>query len=146
MPTDWVSRVCAEALSWQGTPYVPKGRVKGVGVDCGALLYEVYNPVFGPFANFPTDYSADWAMHSDVERYLDFILPYVKRVPTIRPGCFTMLHVAKAYSHAAIMLENGNYIHAWGRLRSGCVMQNHPRIMNYLAKQSGKVAQHFEPR
>lgn len=32
----------AEAITWLGTPYHHQGRVKGVGVDCGTLLCEVY--------------------------------------------------------------------------------------------------------
>ena len=31
-----------EALTWLGTPYHHQGRVKGVGVDCGTLICEVY--------------------------------------------------------------------------------------------------------
>ncbi|WP_436904878.1 hypothetical protein [Acinetobacter johnsonii] len=33
-----------EALTWLGTPYHHQGRVKDVGVDCGTLLCEVYEP------------------------------------------------------------------------------------------------------
>lgn len=36
------SNTVAEALTWLGTPYHQQGRVKGVGVDCGTLLCEVY--------------------------------------------------------------------------------------------------------
>ena len=31
-----------EALTWLGTSYHHQGRVKGMGVDCGALVCEVY--------------------------------------------------------------------------------------------------------
>lgn len=34
-----------EALTWLGTPYHHQGRVKGVGVDCGTLICEVYEKV-----------------------------------------------------------------------------------------------------
>ena len=31
-----------EALTWDGTPYVRNGRIKGVGCDCGSFLAELY--------------------------------------------------------------------------------------------------------
>ncbi len=34
-----------EALTWLGTPYHHQGRIKGVGVDCGTLICEVYEKV-----------------------------------------------------------------------------------------------------
>lgn len=143
----WRAPLIAEAKTWEGTPYSPKGRVKGVGVDCGGLLYEVYNPVFGPFASFPEDYAADWALHTTQERYLDFIMPHVKQVPAVLPGGFSVYHMGNVYAHAAIMLDNGNYLHAWGRRRQGRVTQSPVRTMNYFAKQFGNgfVIKHFDP-
>ena len=34
--------VVAEALTWLGTPYHHRARVKGAGVDCGQLLAAVF--------------------------------------------------------------------------------------------------------
>lgn len=34
-----------EALTWLGTPCHHQGRIKGVGVDCGTLICEVYEKV-----------------------------------------------------------------------------------------------------
>lgn len=139
----WREQVIAEARSWIGTPYVPKARVKGVGVDCGGLLYEVYNPIFGPFANFPQDYTADWAMHSDRERYLDFIMPYVEEVRAPQPGDFSLYHLGLAYSHAAILMDDGRYVHAWGRTRDGAVTQTYARVMIAMDKKNQFKAKHF---
>lgn len=145
---NWRAIVCATAREWKGTRYVPKARVKGVGVDCGGLLYEVYNPIFGPFAAFPTDYPPDWALHNDEERYLDFVLPHVYEVPQVQVGGFSLFHLGLTYAHAAIMLDNGNYIHAWGRLREGSVIETPQRVMRAFARQNGGgfSVKHFDPK
>lgn len=149
----WQEHVCREAKTWEGTPYVPKARVKGVGADCGGFLYEVYNnPVVlggATLPPFPQDYAADWALHdANGEKYLDFIMPFVKQVPCVRPGGFTLFHLGLRYAHAAIMLDDGYYIHAWGRLREGRVTKTAPRVMQHMATKQGKgfPAKHFEPK
>lgn len=147
MTAEQTAEICASVKTWIGTPYVPKARVKGVGVDCGGLLYEVYNPMFGPFAPFPIDYPADWGLHQNNERYLDFIMPYVVEIRKPVVGGFSMFHLGMVYAHAAIFADTGNYIHAWGRLRDGSVTQTAPRILNYMAKQNGNFpVRHFEPK
>lgn len=137
----WREDVAAEAKTWIGTPYVPKGRVKHVGVDCGGLLYEVYNPHFGPFAPFPTDYSPDWCVHQNNELYLKFIDPYVHEVSEVRLGGFSLYHMGLNYAHAAIYIGNGKYVHSWGRQRAGGVTTSTSRILHALGK--GKV-KHFD--
>lgn len=147
IPANWQELVIAEARTWQNTPYVPKGRVKGVGVDCGGLLYQVYNPIFGPFAPYPSDYSPDWSAHEVNERYLSFILPISEEVKEVQPGGFSLFHVGLNYSHAAIYLGENKYIHAWGRQREGRVTITPVRVMFYLAKQDQEhPVRHFTPR
>jgi cell wall-associated NlpC family hydrolase len=144
----WQETVCAAAREWEGTPYVPKGRVKGVGVDCGGFLYEVYNPICGPFLSMPDDYSADWSVHAENERYINFIREYVNEIEEPEVGGFSLYHMGLNYAHAAILLENGRYIHAWGRLRSGRVTQTPIRVMNGMAKLMGNgfPVKHFTPK
>lgn len=142
---DWAKRVTDEAVSWEGTPYVPHGHVKGVGVDCGWHVWSSYDPVFGPLPLPPAQYAVDWALHNDEQKYLDFIMPFVREVKQPVVGGFSLYHVGRAYSHAAIFLPNGKYVHAWGRLRAGRVMQTAPRLMEYLSTKSGKPTKHFEP-
>lgn len=146
MSDEWRAQVCAEARTWLNTPYVPKGRVKGVGTDCGGILYQLYNPIFGPFAAFPQDYSADWAAHGhDGERYLDFIKPYVHEVREVLPGGFSLFHLGLRYAHAAIYLGDGKYIHAWGRLRNGGVTITPRRVLEHMAGTQPHPTKHFDP-
>lgn len=141
---DWnVKEFCDEARTWESTPYVPGARVKGVGTDCGGILYELYNPYFGPFPPFPNA-PPDWALHNEDERYLDFIMPYVVETKTVQPGGFSLFHMGLVYAHAAIFLDDGYYIHAWGRLREGRVTKTKPRVMKALAKDF--PIKHFYPK
>ena len=140
---EWRDRAVVEALTWLGTPYVPRARVKGVGCDCGGILYEIYNPYFGPFAPFPTDYPVDWACHSEEQRYLNFIMPYVHEVEMSGKGGFALFHLQKAYAHAAINLGDGRFLHAWGRTGAGQVTITPYRVLKALSKTH--PPKHFEP-
>lgn len=144
---EWREWVIREASSWEGTPYVPHGRVKGVGVDCGGVVYQSYTPLFGPFPPFPTGYAPDWALHTTKELYLDFIAPFTKEVPFPERGGITIYHYGLVYSHAAIYADNDEYIHAWGRLREGTVVRTKSRTMNKFSQLycNGFQPRHFIP-
>ncbi len=140
---DWRQWIIDEARTWKGTPYQHKGRVKGVGADCGGMIYQTYTPLLGPFAPFPKDYAQDWAVHKENEIYLDFIMPYVVEVSKAIPGGLAMFKVGKNYSHAAICTEKKTFIHAWGRTQHGTVTEsrlqffrignsNKPRLVKYF--------------
>jgi NlpC/P60 family putative phage cell wall peptidase len=121
---EWRQYIIDEARTWKGTPYQHKGRVKGIGCDCGGIIYQVYTPLLGPFAPFPKTYAQDWAMHAENEMYLEFIMPYVKQVPKPVPGGLALFKVGRNFSHAAICTEKGTFIHAWGRTQHGSVMES----------------------
>lgn len=143
--TGWQERVIAIVKTWEGTPYVPGAKIKGVGVDCGGIIYESYQE-FGPFPPFPS-YAPDWALHKDDEQYLDFIMPFVLPVTEPSPGDISLFHLGQAYAHAAVLLDNGRYMHAWGRLREGCVIQTPARSMRAFARKNGSFAvKHFTPK
>jgi cell wall-associated NlpC family hydrolase len=139
----WRDLVIADALTWKFTPYQHKGRRKGVGVDCGGLLYEVYNPLLGPFAPFPDSYAPDWGAHKeDNEIYLDFIMPYVVEVNGPQRGGFSLFHYGRNYSHAAIWTGK-NYIHAFGRSNVGYVKESPP---SFFTNKGGtmRAVKHFD--
>ena len=122
---EWRQYIIDEARTWRGTPYQHKGRVKGVGCDCGGIIYQIYTPLLGPFAPFPKDYAQDWAMHNEDTRYLDFIMPHVIQIPKAVPGGLALFKVGRSFSHAAICTEKKTFIHAWGRTQHGSVMESY---------------------
>lgn len=138
--------VCEEALSWYGTPYIHKARVKGVGCDCGGFVYQVMNKFYGPLPPFPDDYAPDWALHGEQELYLDFVKPFTREVAKPVPGGITLFHIGKRYAHAAIYLGDGKYIHSWGRQGTCGVTITPERVMRQLVNDhsNGFKAKHFE--
>jgi hypothetical protein len=117
----WRNRLVAEALEWKFTPYQHMGRKKGVGVDCGGILYEVFNPWLGPFAPYPETYAPDWALHKENEIYLDFLKPYVVQVPRPVLAGISVFQFGRNFSHAAIIVGQDKYLHAYGRNTAGLV-------------------------
>lgn len=123
MREDWRAYVEVEARTWLGTPYMHKGRVKGVGVDCGGLVYEIFNS-FLPLPAFPQNYEPDWAVHRENELYMDFIMPFVVEVPKPVAGGIILVKYGKNMSHAAICTSRNTFIHAWGRNQVGHVVES----------------------
>ena len=121
---EWRTYIIDEARKWKGTPYQHKGRKFKVGVDCGGLVYEVFNPLLGPFKPFPKDYPPDWCLHRENEMYLGFIEPYVEEVMFPKPGGLAMFQIGRNFGHAAIITEKKRFIHAWGRNQAGTVTES----------------------
>jgi cell wall-associated NlpC family hydrolase len=105
--------IVAEAKSWLDTPYHHRARLKGVGVDCAQLPAAVYEAV-GLIPNLQPEYSPQWMMHRDEERYLEWVRPYVREITRkkLLPGDFVMWRFGRAYSHSAIVIDPPVVIHA----------------------------------
>lgn len=123
MPSDWRELIVAEALTWRNTPYHHKGRKKGVGVDCGGLIYECYKKVLGiPVEPFPTNYPEDWAMHKGGnELYLDFIAPYIRPTDDLKKADLVVYKFGRNFAHGTIYIGGGKVIHSFGRTGDGYV-------------------------
>lgn len=104
--------VVAEALSWEGTPYHPHGRVKGVGCDCAMFPAEVYAAVGLILAIPPQDYPVDWHMHRDQERFLGVVLAHARASTDVNPGDLVLYRWGRTFAHAAIIIAWPTIIHA----------------------------------
>ena len=113
----------AEARSWLGTPYHHKARVKGVGVDCGGLLYEVYSTRFS-LEPYPGWYAMDWALHRSDELYLDFLRRYICETHDPAPADIVVFRIGRTFSHGGILTERSTVVHAWGAQQRGLVMES----------------------
>ncbi len=121
MDTQAVRRILDEALTWKNTPYHHKGRVKGVGVDCGGFIYEVFNKWL-PLPAFPRNYPEDWSLHKEGnELYLDFIMPFVREIRDPKPADLLLFQYGRNFGHAALYMGGNRYIHAWGKTGVGSV-------------------------
>lgn len=140
---EWRDALVRDAREWIGTPYHHKAKLKGIGCDCGGFLYSVYEPYFGPFPPFPTDYPPDWASHRDMERYLQFIMPLTTEVSSPDRGDFVLVKMGRAFSHAAIYMGNDTYIHSYGNRNLGGVIET--SFHQLLRGNLGRAVKFFAP-
>lgn len=109
------ARVVAEALSWLGTPYHHRARLKGVGVDCAQLPLAVYAAA-GLIEDFDTgDYPFDWHQHRSEERFAGVVLTVARELDGIdqaRDGDLILWRYGRAYSHGTLMVDHRRAIHA----------------------------------
>lgn len=111
-----------EALTWLGTPYHHQGRVKGVGVDCGTLICEVYEKVgLMPHLD-PRPYPQDWHLHQLGERYLEHVKRVCFEVENPQPGDIVLYKIGLCVSHAGIVVDWPMIIHSY--LKSGVILQD----------------------
>src|SRR5208283_4197991 len=90
--------VVAEAMTWLGTPFHHHQAVKGAGVDCALFLYSVYRGV-GLIPEIKIeDYSPQWHLHKDEERYMNWVLQFAARVEnaTFKPGDGALFRFGRA--------------------------------------------------
>ena len=109
--------VIAEAVSFVGTPYHHQGRIKGVGVDCGYLLAEVYAKACGMGRMEFGFYPEDWMMHSAAERYMTEVQARCVEVEQPEPGDIALFQWGRAFSHGAIVIEWPKVVHAIGNTK-----------------------------
>lgn len=106
-------RVVAVAKSWLKTPYHHFARKKGVGVDCGLLLAEVYEEAgICGHINIPY-YPEDWYLHHSEEVYLNIVESYAREVKEPLPGDIALYTWGKCVSHGAIIERWPTVIHAF---------------------------------
>lgn len=102
--------VTAEALSWAAakTPYRGHSCIKGVGVDCGQLIYGVFYACgLIPQLSLPTDYSLQVAQHRCSKEYMAIVDEYFSLIPESEaaPGDIVCYQLGRAMAHSAIIID-----------------------------------------
>ena len=105
--------VVREALRWEGTPYHHRARLRGVGVDCAMLPAAVYEAV-GLIPHVEPDYSPQWMLHRDEERFLSWVTRFAREIPkaAVGPGDLAIWKFGRCYAHAAIVINLPEVLHA----------------------------------
>lgn len=109
-----------EALTWLETPYHHQGRIKGVGVDCGTLICEVFEKVGLMDHLDPRPYPQDWHLHQLGERYLEHVKSVCFEVDEPQPGDVVLYKIGLCVSHGGIVIDWPLIIHSY--LKSGVVL------------------------
>lgn len=113
MKEELQNAVIAEAMTWLGTPWHHRARVKGAGVDCAQFLIAVYSAA-GLIPEFDSgDYPKDWHLHQDEPRFKNWLLQFADPVATPEPGDVAMFRFGRHESHASIVIDFPKVIHAW---------------------------------
>lgn len=136
--------VVAEAKTWIGTPYHSCARIKGVGVDCGQLPLAVYHAA-GRIREVPVDqYSPQWHLHREEERYLAQVLEFAHEISELPlPGDFVLWRVGRCLAHGAIVVDWPVVIHS--AVGIGVVQTDAIRepVVRVKAHQSTERERHF---
>lgn len=114
---NYQNEIAEEALSWVGTKYHSGANIKGVAVDCGQILIEVYGNV-GVIDKFDTGaYAQDWNLHRSEEKYLSFVNQYCTKVEKPQIGDICLYKFGRCISHSGIIVdEDLNIVHALIRI------------------------------
>ena len=110
--------IVAEAMTWLGTPYHHRARLKGAGVDCAQILVAVF-AALGLIDDFePAEYPRDWMLHRDEDRFRDEIRKRADQIEMayVAPGDIALYLVGKCFAHGAIVIDWPLVIHADSRL------------------------------
>lgn len=105
--------IVKETQEWIGTPYRGWTCLKGIGADCGQLLYGVFrNCGLVPVIALPKDYSLQASQHQASTEYVDLVSTYFREIPEaeVKPGDIVVYKLGLAYSHAAIIIRWPDYI------------------------------------
>lgn len=107
--------VCGIARKWIGTPYVPRARVRGAGVDCAYLAVEVYADAGVTPRIDLGDYSPEAMLHVADERYVETVQQYGREVAAPQAGDLVVMRYGRSYSHGAIYVGDDRIVHAFVR-------------------------------
>jgi cell wall-associated NlpC family hydrolase len=115
--------VVAEALTWRGTPYHHRARIKGVGVDCGQILCAVFEAAGVVSHIDPGDYSPQFHLHRDEDIYLQWVRKFCDPLPegaTPQPGDIATYQFGRTHAHGAIVIDGGLLLHSY--IRRGVIV------------------------
>lgn len=107
--------IVAEALSWVGTPYIPRARVKSGGCDCLTFPLEVMIACGLAKREELPHYNQDWYHHTTEEKYILLLARYTEEIaesfatPTERRDKGNIIVVktcgAQLFNHSAIIID-----------------------------------------
>ena len=102
------------ALTWNQTPYLPGGRIKQGGCDCGTFLLEVFHEAeLIPYVDVGY-YAHDHHLHSAKQDYLGWVKKYAHQCDKgeYKKGDIILYTIGKCVSHGAIIMDYPVVIHS----------------------------------
>jgi len=101
--SEWRARAIIEAQSWIGTPFHHGADLKGIGVDCGQLVFAVYRNI-GVLADekFPS-YDPRWMLASENSFLEDLFRARFDLAEAPQPGDAMLFRAGRNYCHLGIV-------------------------------------------
>lgn len=105
--------ILAHAQAWIGTPFVPRGDLRGAGADCIGFIRGVNAELTGTLVPAPP-WRKDWAT-AGAEPIMGGLASHVVPVPIAEagPGDIVTYRVGKTRAAHVAILAPGGIIHAW---------------------------------
>jgi hypothetical protein len=103
--------IVAEAYSWvrAKTPYRGWSAVKGMGADCGQLIYGIFRETkhLPIGVELPKDYSLQVAQHQASTAFVDVVASYMREIPEheAQAADVVVYELGLAYAHAGIIVS-----------------------------------------
>jgi cell wall-associated NlpC family hydrolase len=111
--------VIAEAMTWRNTRFSHRSSVKiqsaenRGGVDCAQFIRCVF-AACGVIPDFdPPVYPSQWHLHRSEEWYLEWIEKFAVETMVLRPATVAIWKFGRCFSHAGILVDAENVIHAF---------------------------------
>jgi cell wall-associated NlpC family hydrolase len=110
-----------EAASWRGTPFMPNGNTKGMGVSCQKLASEIYKNVGCCAVEVPEVpmSHARFSKESLLEPFMDARQEFERAWP-YEIGDLLGFRLGRVIHHCGIYLGKGDFIHAITGLGTVC--------------------------
>jgi len=138
-PHELRQAIVGEAMSWLGTPWHHRARVRGAGVDCAQFLVGVFSaPTVAQVPPLDLGYYApDWHLHQDRPRFLLRLAEYAEPLPAGEsglPGDIAMFQYGRHAAHGSIVIGWPLIVHAFVKDR---------RVTTSDAARDADLAQRF---
>lgn len=139
------AQICAEALTWVGTPFHNHACVKGIGVDCAMLLVGIARNLSLVAPDWTPDfYPPQWHLHQNEERYcaiLESQGAMQRPLGTQQPGHILLFRwrATQPASHAAIAMPDEMIIHAFMARNPRDARVRHEPFSAYYARHLAYV-------
>lgn len=108
------AELLACAQEWEGTPFLPFGRAKGLGVDCVWLAASLYRET-GHLEMFqPGAYTMDGGHHNSLGQVIGWLErnPRFQKVePPLEVGDLLCFRMGRSVHHVGVVLTERTFLH-----------------------------------
>jgi len=124
MTPEQLDKVLKAARGWVGTPYAHNCAIKGVGVDCGRILIEIFTEAGMIERPDCGQYAMNFMVHRGDNQYLEMVERFADEIEQAQAlaGDIAVWRIGRTYSHGALMIGDGKILHS--NRADGCAVED----------------------